>query len=169
METAQSLRRALALRQVRVSYGAMMRALLICAVLGLAACAAAPAAEDTPTADLAFGIGADLSCNASDQSFCAPGECAGGEGGTVSPLPISLHVPAGGGEGRFCMATGCEDAHFEPTLTRALGWTATMTTNDRSSLTADLEISRDLRTFRLRDGDSEGVSTWSGECSPAGS
>ena len=67
------------------------------------------------------------------------------------------------------MATGCEDANYEPTLTRALGWTATLTTNDRSHMTADLEIARALRTFTLRHSDSEGVSTWSGECSAAGS
>jgi hypothetical protein len=67
------------------------------------------------------------------------------------------------------MATGCEDARFEPTLTRALGWTAVMITDDRSSMRADLEIARDLRTFRLRHSEDDGVSTWTGECSPAGS
>jgi hypothetical protein len=78
-------------------------------------------------------------------------------------------VPDRGGAGRFCIATGCENAQFEPTLTRALGWTATMRTDDRTNYSASLEIARDLRTFTLRQRDSDGVSTWTGECSPAGS
>lgn len=93
----------------------------------------------------------------------------GGEQGETTEIPISLSVPNGGGAGRFCMATGCEDARFEPTLTRALGWTATMTTNDRTSMRADLEIARDMSSFTLRDRSGEGVSIWTGECSPAGS
>lgn len=82
---------------------------------------------------------------------------------------ISLRVPDRGGAGRFCIATGCEAAQFEPQLTRALGWSAIMRTNDRTSYNANLEIARDLRTFTLRQASSSGTSTWTGECSPAGS
>lgn len=84
-------------------------------------------------------------------------------------LHISLHVPDRGGQGRFCIATGCEDAQFEPRLTRAPGWTAIMRTSERTNHNADLEIARDLRTFTLRIADSGGIDTWTGECSLAGS
>lgn len=146
----------------------MLRVLLLTAVIGLAACAASPASE-SPDPDLAFALGTDLSCNASDMRQCPAGGCAAGQQGEAMTMPISLHVPDRGGQGRFCIATGCEDAQFEPTLTRALGWTAAMRTNDRTGYNANLEIARDLRTFTLRQRDSGGVSTWSGECSPAGS
>lgn len=144
----------------------MLRTLLLTAAVGLAACAASPAADN---ADLAFALGGDLACNAQEVRQCPAGGCAAGEQGEMMTLPISLHVPDRGGAGRFCIATGCEDAQFEPTLTRALGWTATMRTNDRTSYDANLEIARDLRTFTLRQRDADGVSTWTGECSPAGS
>jgi hypothetical protein len=135
----------------------MQRALLFAAVLGLAACAASPT---QPGSQLAFGLGHDLNCNASEQR--APN-------GEVSTLYISLSVPDGGGIGRFCIATGCEDATFEPTLTRALAWTAIMRTDDRTNYAANLEISRDLQTFTLGEGNSAGGSVWTGTCSAAGS
>lgn len=146
----------------------MLRALILTAALGLAACAASPAAE-SPDPDLAFALGSDLNCNAGDLRQCPAGGCAPGQQGELTTLYISLSVPDRGGEGRFCIATGCEDAQYEPTLTRALGWTATMRTNDRTNYNAQLEISRDLRTFTLTDGGPAGVDTWTGECSPAGS
>lgn len=147
----------------------MLRALILTAALGLAACAASPAADDGPDPDLAFALGSDLSCNASEMRQCPAGGCAAGQQGEQMELNISLHVPDRGGQGRFCIATGCENAHFEPTLTRARGWTATMRTDDRTNYAADLEIARDLRTFTLRQADSSSIDTWTGECSPAGS
>jgi hypothetical protein len=147
----------------------MMRSLLALAALALCACAASPVADGGSDPELAFALGVDLSCNADEVRHCPAGGCPAGEGGSVTQIPISLSVPDGGGAGRFCMATGCEDARFEPRLTRALGWTAVMITDDRSSMRADLEIARDLRTFRLRQSEDDGVSTWTGECSPAGS
>lgn len=143
----------------------MLRPLLLTAALALAACAASPSAEP----DLAFALGADLSCNASEMRRCPAGGCAAGEPGEAMTTHISLHVPDRGGAGRFCIATGCENAQFEPKLTRALGWSATMRTDDRTNYAADLEIARDLRTFTLRQASSSGVSTWAGECSAAGS
>ena len=140
----------------------MLRPLLLTAALVLAACAASPGTQP----DLAFALGADLSCNASEMRRCPAGGCTAGEPGEALTIPISLHVPDRGGAGRFCIATGCENAQFGPTLTRAQGWTATVRADDR---TADLEIARDLRTFTLREANSSGVSAWSGECSPAGS
>lgn len=147
----------------------MLRALILTAAVGLAACAASPAADSGPDPDLAFALGSDLSCNAGDMRQCPAGGCAPGQEGEAMTLYISLLVPDRGGQGRFCIATGCEDAQFEPTLTRALGWTAIMRTNDRTEYNADLEIARDLRTFTLRRADSDGIDTWTGECSPAGS
>jgi hypothetical protein len=148
----------------------MLRILLLTAALGLAACAASPAGESgAADPELAFALGADLSCNASQMRQCPVGGCAAGQQGEQMEQNISLHVPDRGGEGRFCVATGCEDAQFEPKLTRALGWTATMRTNDRTNYAADLEIARDLRTFTLRQADSSSIDTWTGECSPAGS
>ena len=149
----------------------MLRALILTAALGLAACAASPA-DDTgasPDPNLAFALGSDLSCNASDMRQCPAGGCAAGQEGELSTTHISLHVPDRGGQGRFCIATGCENAQYEPKLTRALGWTATMRTDDRTNYNADLEIAHDLRTFTLRQAGSMGISTWTGECSPAGS
>ena len=137
----------------------MKRAFLIAALAGLAACAVAPA-SDSPDPNLAFALGHDLSCNASDMTR--------GDRETMT-LHISLGVPDRGGAGRFCIATGCEDARFEPTLTRAPGWTAIMRTDDRTNYSAELEIARDLQTFRLRQADSSGVSTWTGTCNAAGS
>jgi hypothetical protein len=136
----------------------MKRALLI-AALALAACAGAPA-SDAPDPNLAFALGHDLSCNASDMTQ---------SGGETMTLYISLHVPDRGGVGRFCIATGCEDARFEPTVSRARGWTAVMRTSDRTEYNADLEIARDLQTFTLRQADSGVVNTWTGTCSAAGS
>jgi hypothetical protein len=148
----------------------MLRALILSAAIGLAACAASPAADSgAPDPDLAFALGTDLSCNAGDMRQCPVGGCAPGQEGEHMELNISLHVPDRGGQGRFCIATGCEDAQFEPKLTRALGWTATMRTSDRTNYAADLEIARDLRTFTLRQTDSSSIDTWTGECSAAGS
>lgn len=147
----------------------MKRSLIIAAVFGLAACTASTVGGAGADPELAFALGSDLSCNASEALQCPAGGCTAQAPGEEMTLHISLHVPDRGGDGRFCIATGCEDARFEPKLTRALGWTATMRTNDRTEYNADLEISRDLRSFTLRQGDSEGISTWTGVCSPAGS
>jgi len=134
-----------------------MKRTLFALTLGvLAACASPP--TDAPDPDLAFALGHDLTCNASEQR--APN-------GEVSTLYISLSVPDRGGAGEFCIMTGCEAATFEPTLTRAPGWTAIMRTNDRTEYNANLEISRDLRTFTLSEGAGDGV--WTGTCNAAGS
>ncbi len=148
----------------------MLRILLLTAALGLTACAGSTADNSgAANPELAFALGADLNCNAGDVRECPAGGCTAENPGETSTLYISLSVPNRGGAGRFCIATGCEDAQYEPTLTRALGWTAVMRTSDRTSYTADLEIARDLRTFTLREGGSGITNTWTGECSPAGS
>lgn len=148
----------------------MLRALILTAALGLTACAASPAADSGANPDLAFALGSDLSCNASEVRQCPAGGCTATSPGETMALHISLSVPDRGGQGRFCIATGCEDAQFEPKLTRALGWTATMRTSDRTEYAADLEIARNLQTFTLRQaGENGGSDIWTGECSPAGS
>ncbi len=148
----------------------MLRALILTAALGLAACAASSAADIGADPELAFALGHDLNCNASELRSCPAGGCTASSPGETTTLYISLSVPDRGGQGRFCIATGCEDAQFEPTLTRALGWTATMRTNDRTDYAANLEIARNLQTFSLRQaGENGGSDTWTGECSPAGS
>lgn len=147
----------------------MLRAFVLTAALGLAACAASPAADSGHESELAFALGSDLNCNASEVRQCPAGGCTASSPGEAMTLHISLSVPDRGGDGRFCIATGCEDAQFAPTLTRSLGWTATMRTTDRTEFVADVEIARDLRTFTLRQADSSGIDTWTGECSPAGS
>jgi hypothetical protein len=134
---------------------AMKRASFVALALSLVACAA-PQANHPQTA---FALGHNLACDAS--------ELRPDRGDPVA-LPISLSVPDGGGAGRFCIATGCEDAQFEPTAAPGGGWTAIMRTNDRTSYNADLEISRDLRSFTLWHADSEGAGVWSGTCSAAG-
>lgn len=170
MKRRPSLRRALAEGQARADNAAMLRAFILTAAVGLVACAASPAADSGANPDLAFALGADLNCDASELRQCPAGGCTASSPGETTTLYISLSVPDRGGEGRFCIATGCEDAQYEPTLTRALGWTATMRTNDRTEYEANLEVARDLRTFTLsQTGENGGIDSWTGECSPAGS
>jgi hypothetical protein len=170
MKRRPSLRRTLADRQAEVFNARMLRALMLTAAIGLAACAASPAADTGADPDLAFALGSDLNCNASELRQCPAGGCTASSPGETTTLPVSLSVPDRGGQGRFCIATGCEDALYAPTLTRALGWTATMRTRDRTEYAANLEIARNLQTFTLRrTGENGSIETWTGECSPAGS
>lgn len=141
----------------------MLRPLILVAVLGLTACAA-PA---NPVVEMP-ALSADLSCNAGDVRQCPAGGCTADNPGEQSTLYISISVPRRGGEGRFCIATGCEDATFTPQASNN-AWAATMRTNDRTNYSANLEIARDERTFTLREGNSDGASTWTGTCSAAGS
>ncbi|MBY0565420.1 MAG: hypothetical protein K2P58_14715 [Hyphomonadaceae bacterium] len=126
----------------------------------LAVCVAALSACASPAGDPPAPLGVALVCSA--------GKFVRGGGAAPVPLPISLTVPATSAAGNFCMATGCEDARIEPTQTRALGWTALVSTNDRSTMRMELEISRDRRSFRLRDTAEDG-GEWSGVCMVAGS
>jgi hypothetical protein len=144
----------------------MIRALFIATALGLTACAASTPTEAPSEPD--FALAADMSCNADHARVCHVDGCAPGQAGEEWQAPISLHVPRNGGAGRFCLATGCEDAQIEPTLTRALGWTAIVRTHDRTNKNADLTIARD-GAFTLRDAGEDGVSTWTGVCQVAGS
>lgn len=141
----------------------MMRSIFLTAVFALTACAA-PAADAPPT------LSSDLSCNAGEVQDCPVGGCTAANPGEASTIYISLLVPRAGGEGNFCIATGCESATYTtPASTTSGPVTSQMTTNDRTEYRADLQIARDLRTFTLRQADGDGVSTWTGECSAAGS
>lgn len=142
----------------------MLRILILASVLGLAACAA-PAAG--PTVQLP-ALSATLACNGGDVRTCPAGGCTAANPGEQSTLYIALQVPARGGAGRFCIATGCEDATYAPLATNA-GFGFTMRTNDRTAYAAELQISSDERSFTLSEGQSEFNNTWTGTCSPAGS
>lgn len=142
----------------------MFRPLILVVALGLAACAG-PAAD--PVAETP-ALSANLACNAGDVRQCPAGGCTAANPGEQSTLYISLEVPARGGAGRFCIATGCEDATFTPALSNT-GFAATMRTNDRTNYAARVEIARDQRTFTLSEANDGGTSTWTGECSVAGS
>lgn len=134
----------------------MKHILLIATLAALAACTS-PTPPATTSGGLA--IGHDLSCNASEVVRA---------GSPPMTIYISLEVPNNGGSGNFCIATSCEDAVYEPAPS-STGYAATMRTNDRTSWTADLEIARNLRSFTLRQTDSDGFSTWTGTCNAAGS
>jgi hypothetical protein len=144
----------------------MIRALLIATAFGLAACAASTSAEAPSEPD--FSLAVDMSCNADRALTCPATGCTAGQAGEEWLAPISLHVPRNGGTGSFCLATGCEDARIEPTLTRALGWTAIVHTDERTNKDAELTIMRD-GSFTLRDAGEMSISTWSGHCQAAGS
>lgn len=136
----------------------MKHLVLIAALAALAACASSEPQPTDSSAGLA--IGHDLDCNAGDV-VSAQGE--------ASTLYISLNIPDGGGEGRFCIATGCEDASFEPAASTTGGFAAIMRTDDRTEYNARVEIGRDRRSFTLREGASSGANTWTGTCNAAGS
>jgi hypothetical protein len=149
----------LALGQAK-GFNQVMKHVLFAALAfaALTACAS-PAAETAETAQPS-ALAHDLNCNASEQR--APN-------GEVSTLYIALSVPKRGGVGEFCIATGCEAATFDLAQTRSLSWTGTMRTRDRTDYNANLEISRDLSTFTLSEGSSDGRSVWTGTCNAAGS
>jgi hypothetical protein len=144
----------------------MIRALIVATAFGLSACAASSPAGAPSEPD--FSLDVDMSCNADRALTCPAGGCATGQTGEEWQAPISLHVPRNGGTGRFCLATGCEDARIEPTLSRALGWTAIVHTDERTNKDAELTIMRDGR-FTLRDAGEMSISTWEGICQAAGS
>ena len=134
-----------------------MKQLLTLAALATLAACASPAPEPAPSAGLA--IGHDLSCDAGDLV----------RDGEPSTIYISLLIPNNGGNGNFCIATGCENAEFIPAASASGGYAATMLTNDRTNYNAQIEIARNLRSFTLRQSDSNGTQTWTGTCNAAGS
>ncbi|MEQ1817933.1 MAG: hypothetical protein ABL871_04925 [Terricaulis sp.] len=144
-----------------------MRTLILIAAAGLAACAAPDSPNVAPSAQVS-ALSADLNCNAGDVRQCPAGGCTAAQPGEASTLYISLSVPARGGAGQFCIATGCENATFEPRPSQT-GFAATMRTNDRTEYTSALQIDRDQRTFTLTEANDGGTSVWTGECSAAGS
>ncbi|MBX9746046.1 MAG: hypothetical protein K2X34_04040 [Hyphomonadaceae bacterium] len=135
----------------------MKHALLLAALTALAACASP--APPTPRSG-GLSIGHDLSCDASEVVR---------DNAPPMTIYITLEVPNNGGDGNFCIATGCETAVFEPTSSSSGGYAAIMRTNDRTNWSANLEIAQNLRSFTLRQTDSEGTSTWTGTCNAAGS
>ncbi len=160
-------RRALAEGQAEVFNARMVRALILAAAFVVAGCAAPAAPATGPVVHLPVPSAA-LSCNAGDVRTCPAGGCTATNPGEQSTLYISLSVPARGGPGQFCIATGCEHATFTPRAVNS-GFSWTMRTNDRTEYVADLEIAHDERSFTLSEGNSEYANTWTGTCSPSGS
>ena len=154
----------LVLEDAQVFNAPMMRALILIAALSLTACAA-PAAN--PVVHMP-ALSADLNCNAGDVRQCPAGGCTASQPGEQSTLYISLSVPARGGAGEFCIATGCEAATFTPEPTNS-GFAFTMRTNDRTDYASRVQIAHDQSSFTLAEANDGGTSTWTGQCSVAGS
>lgn len=142
----------------------MKHALILIASLALAACAA-PAETPTPT------LAADLSCDASGAERCPPGGCPTGQAPEDNPVPISILVPANAATdlARFCIATGCEDARIDRVTVRDGVWRGVMTTNERTQMRMDMEISANRSAFTLRHATGDAINTWRGACNVAGS
>ncbi len=136
----------------------MKQLLAIAALAALAACAS-PQPESVQS-NSGLAIGHDLSCDA--------GEVVR-DGQEPSTIYISLLIPNNGGDGNFCIATGCENAVFTPATSSTGGYAATMRTDDRTNYNARIDIGRDLRSFTLRQSGSDGTMTWTGTCNAAGS
>lgn len=136
-------------------------------ILACAALVAACATEHPEGASWLGGVA--LSCHADAARVCTGSGCAPGPDAEVWNAPISLSVPAINMTGRFCLATGCENAQIEPTRSPAPGYNARVSTDDRTQMRSDLTIAEDLSTFTLRWTDEGQTRVWSGVCSPAGS
>jgi len=144
---------------------AMKRIFILAVLTALTACAATNSGD----AGGSWLGGTALSCHSDAARACRGAGCDIAAAQDRWEAPISLTVPALNTTGRFCLATGCEPAQIVPTQTRALGHTARVYTDDRTEMRADLEIARDLSTFRLRWASEDGVNEWTGACQPAGS
>jgi hypothetical protein len=98
------------------------------------------------------------------------GGCTISDPGEDWQTPISLSIPGFSEIGRFCIATGCEDARYTPRATRAPGWTASVSTGEGwSHPVGELIVSADRQSFRLVQPASDGSTTWDGFCRAAGS
>lgn len=143
----------------------MKRALVLAAALVLSACASG--AEQSEEAGA--WISHTLSCNAAEARVCQGEGCSPSRNDEIWAAPISVVVPALNQTGRFCIATGCENAQVTPTSNTRQAYRASVTTSDRTEMQAALEIDRDLRAFRLRWPADGAVREWAGACEAAGS
>jgi hypothetical protein len=137
--------------------------------LVLAGCAG-PDGSSSRSEPEAATLGLPLACDAASAQICPQGGCTISNPGEDWQVPISLSVPAFAQVGRFCIATGCEDARYTARATRALGWTASVATGEGwSQPVGELIISQDRQSFRLVQPSPEGSTTWDGFCRAAGS
>jgi hypothetical protein len=133
--------------------------LALVSALALAGCAASDSSSSSSGAQ-ANSLGLPLACDAAGAQICPNGGCTISNPGEEWQVPISLSIPAFAEIGRFCIATGCEDARYTARATRALGW---------SQPVGELIISQDRQSFRLVQPSPEGSTTWDGFCRAAGS
>ena len=143
----------------------MKRAFVLAAALVLSACASG--AEQSEEAGA--WISHSLSCNAAEAHVCEGEGCTPARDDEIWAAPISVVVPALNQSGRFCIATGCEDAEVVPAAATRQAFHARVRTNDRTQMDAALEIARDLRSFRLSWPEDGAVRAWAGACEAAGS
>jgi len=101
--------------------------LALVSVLILAGCAASDGSSARSGSEAA-SLGIPLACDAAGAQICPTGGCTISNPGEEWQVPISLSIPAFAEIGRFCIATGCEDARYTARATRAPGWTASVAT-----------------------------------------
>ena len=137
-----------------------LRIMFLCVLLG--ACATAEPLVSAPP------LGVALNCTADTAMTCPRAGCRAP--GPQSPSRLALIVPARGEVGRYCISGTCEDARFLPTLTRALGWTAQVSTGPGLARPlGEVEIGSERSTFVLRQPRAQAMYVWGGYCTPAGS
>jgi hypothetical protein len=143
--------------------------LALVSALALAGCAASDSSSSSSGAQ-ANSLGLPLACDAAGAQICPNGGCTISNPGEEWQVPISLSIPAFAEIGRFCIATGCEDARYTARATRALGWTASVATGEGwSQPVGELIVSQDRQSFRLVQPSPDGATTWDGFCRAAGS
>jgi hypothetical protein len=141
----------------------MARFLSLSALFLLAGCATAPLSQMQPlSTPLVCDAERDLSCDAS-------GACAPVEAGVTLSVPVSISIPAGEGEGQFCIATGCHPARFARVpLNRTPNWAARVV-SDANHEEGLLTLAPDRQSFQFTRHDAGAHTEWTGLCHPAGS
>lgn len=142
----------------------MLRSLFL--ALALAGCASA--AHEQASAPEALNY--PLACDAASARVCPLGGCTSANPGEETQIPISLSIPVHSDIGRFCIATGCEDARYAQKASASPAWTADVATGPGFfHPVGELQVSRDRQSFTLVQPASDGATIWAGFCRAAGS